>query len=93
MKFDASTISAEKRAQWAEVERLCALDAPPVGEPAMHNGKRMIWFFGGEIIVDGYVFADCYGMPVDSAQDEIVQCVERLLGKVQVVFDAELPNV
>jgi hypothetical protein len=90
MRFDPSTISAEKRAQWAEVERLCALDTPPVGEPAMHNGKRMIWFFGGEIYVDGYVFADCYGMPDNSAQAEIVQAVERLLGKVRVEFDAEL---
>jgi len=90
MRFDPSTISAEKRAQWAEVERLCALDSPPVGAPAMHNGKRMIWFFGGEIYVDGYVFADCYGMPDNSQQAEIVQAVERLLGKVRVEFDAEL---
>jgi hypothetical protein len=93
MKFDASTISAAKRQEWAQVELACALNSPPVGEPAMHNGRRMIWFFVGEIYVDGYVFADCYGMPHDSAQAAIAARIEKLLGKVRVVFDAELPNV
>lgn len=93
MKFDASTISAAKRAEWQQVERQCSLNSPPVGEPATFNGKRLLWFFGGELYVDGYVFADCYALPPDSTQAAIVACVERLLGKVRVVFDAELPNV
>lgn len=71
----------------------CALNAPPVGAPAMFNGKRLLWFFGGEIFVDGYVFAECYAMPLDSQQAAITARVEKLLGKVRVVFDAELPNV
>jgi hypothetical protein len=93
MKFDAATISAAKRAEWAEVERQCALNSPPVGAPAMHDGKRLMWFFGGELYVDGYVFAECYAMPLHSQQAAITERVERLLGKVRVVFDAELPNL
>lgn len=93
MKFDALTISAAKQAQWRQVELDCALHSPPVGEPAMFNGKRLMWFFGGEIYVDGYVFAECYAMPVDAEQAAITARAERLLGKVRIVFDAELPNV
>jgi hypothetical protein len=90
MKFDASTISAAKRAEWQAVELECALSAPPVGAPATFNGKRLMWFFGGEIYVDGYVFAECYGMPDDAEQAAITARVERLLGKVHVEFDAKL---
>jgi hypothetical protein len=93
MHFDASTISAAKRAEWQAVELEWTINAPPVGSPATHNGKRLLWFFGGEIYVDGYVFAECYGMPADAEQAAITARVERLLGKVRVVFDAELPNV
>jgi hypothetical protein len=92
MKFDASTISAAKRAEWQQVELDCALNAPPVGAPATFNGMRMIWFFNGELHVDGYVFAECYGMPPHSEQAAITERVERLLGKVRIVFDAELPR-
>lgn len=90
MKFDASTISAAKRAEWQAVELECALSAPPVGAPATFNGARMIWFHSGEIYVDGYVFADCYALPEHSLQPDIVAAVERLLGKVHVTFDDEL---
>lgn len=93
MQFDATTISAAKQAEWQAVEAECALNMPPVGEPAMFNGKRLLWFFGGEIYVDGYVFADCYGMPPASEQAAIIARVEKLLGKVRVVFDAELPKM
>lgn len=90
MKFNASTISAAKQAEWRSVELECALTSPPVGAPATFNGKRWMWFYSGEIYVDGYVFAECYGMPLNSAQAAITQRVERLLGKVRVVFDATL---
>jgi hypothetical protein len=93
MHFDASTISAAKRAEWQAVETECALNSPPVGAPATFNGKRLLWFFGGELYVDGYVFAECYAMPLHSEQAAITARVEKLLGKVRVVFDAELPIV
>jgi hypothetical protein len=90
MRFDASTISAAKRAEWQAVELECALSSPPVGAPATFNGARMIWFHSGELYVDGYVFAECYSLPPDSSQEAMTLAVEKLLGKVHVVFDAKL---
>lgn len=92
MKFDPSTISQAKRDQWAKVEQDCLRQWSGLNlSVALHNGKRLLWFFGGEIYVDGFVFAECYGMPLDAPQAVIVARVEKLLGKVRVVFDAELP--
>lgn len=90
MKFDASTISEKKRAEWAEVERQCALNSPPVGAPVLHNGQRMIWFVGADLHVDGYVFAQAYGMGEDASQLHITAAVNSLLGDVRVVFDADM---
>ena len=94
MKFDPSTISQKKRAEWAAVERQQAATMPPYtrGAPALHNGQRMIWFDGDQLHVDGYVFADCYGLPTTASEHAIVERVIQLLGHVQVHFDAELPN-
>lgn len=90
MKFDASTISEAKREEWAEVERECALNATPVGAPVTHEGRRMIWFVGADLHVDGYVFAQCYELPSDLDEHEITANIHALLGKVDVHFDAEL---
>jgi hypothetical protein len=90
MKFDPSTISAAKREEWAEVERQCAIDTPPVRAPATFNGERLLWFVGAELHCDGYVFAQCYEMPIDSSQELIVNAVRRLYGDVKIVFDESL---
>jgi hypothetical protein len=90
MKFDASTISAAKREEWAAVERQCAIDSPPVGAPATFNGERLLWFVGAELHVDGYVFAQCYDLAIDSSQDAIAKRVRKLLGDVSIVFDEKL---
>jgi len=94
MRFDPSTISQKKRDEWAAVERQQAQSMPPYtrGAPALHNGQRMIWFVGAEIHVDGYVFAQCYGMPANAKQHVIAERVVQLLGHVFVHFDAELPQ-
>jgi hypothetical protein len=90
MKFDLSTISAAKRAEWAEVERQCAIDSPRVGAPATFNGENLLWFVGADLHIDGYVFAQCYDMPLDSDQHEIVARINKVFGDVRIVFEAQL---
>jgi hypothetical protein len=90
MKFDASTISAAKREEWAAVERQCAIDSPRVGAPATFNGERLLWFVGADLHVDGYVFAQCYDLAIDSSQDEIEKRVRKLFGDIAIVFEQRL---
>lgn len=90
MKLDAP-ISEKRLRKWAEAEAAARAGWGSDMSVAMHNGKRLLWFFGGEIYVDGYVFAECYNMPASATQEQISERIVKLLGKVRVTFDDELP--
>jgi hypothetical protein len=90
MKFDPSTISAERREMWARVEAECAMNSPAVGAPVTHDGRRLMWFVGADLHVDGYVFAQAYKLSVDLSESEITARVNKLLGDVRVLFDSDL---
>lgn len=90
MKFDPSTISAKKRAEWQQIEQQCALNSPEVRAPATHNGERLLWFVGSELHCDGYVFAQAYALPIDASQSLISERVHKLFGEITIVFDQQL---
>lgn len=90
MKLDAP-ISEKRQRLWAEAEAAARAGWGADLSVALHNGKRLLWFFGGEIFVDGYVFAECYNMPPHTKQHVIVERITKLLGAVRVVFDEQLP--
>ena len=90
MKFDESQISASKRAEWAAAERDYLSSAPDVGAPVTFQGRRMMWFVGADLHVDGYVWANCYDLEVQSDQRAISQHINKLLGDVRIVFEEEL---
>jgi len=90
MKFDESTISEHKRAEWARIERDYIASAPAVGAPVTFRGEPMIWFNKDEIHVDLSIWANCYDFPLEAEPKEIVAHINKLLGDVKIVFEGKL---
>jgi hypothetical protein len=90
MKFDESTISAEKRAEWAQIERDYAQNAPALGAPVVFDDRPLMWFVGAELHVDGYTWADCYNLADASDQNVITEHIKKRLGNVRILFDETL---
>ena len=90
MRFNPQDVPQHRRDEWAAVELWCARNSPPVGSAEIYNGQRMLWFVGDELHVDPYVFAECYGLPQNSSQEDIVERVWALYGDIEIDFTTEM---
>jgi len=79
--WNPNLISERRRNSWAAVKVPANYD--------QWNGRRLLWFEGDRVHVDGLVYADYRGMPPSTSPAEIEEDADRFLG-AKVVWEKNL---